>query len=220
MPFTALFLSAACFCAWLPWSWLKLNYGAVSAIASGASVLIALWIGRQAFALNRNIRKGQVAHEQMQMLLEIDDVLIDRPELYAVLGKKHISPPNASKDLDEMLKTIQAGSHEQKAAVAQAIAIALSENPNASRIAELRKRAFTARFFNFFDILHGNYGKTTFWRLDPLKDEEWRAWREYIKDFFRDNEYAVTQWMEIATKKIYTDSFTEFMKKIMEEVKV
>ncbi len=194
----------------LSWSWLKCNYGAVSAVASGTSALIALWIGILAFRLNRNIRKGQVAYEQMKMLLEIDGELIDRPELWAVHGTKYVPAPSPSKDLDEMLRTIQTASPEQKIAAAQAIEIALSDCPDASRTAELRKLAFTTRYFNFFDILFANYGKRTLW-YNPEKDEQWKAWRAYIKDFFTNNEYATTQWKKFAGQQIYSASFKTFM---------
>jgi hypothetical protein len=43
------------------------------------SATSAVIIGLLAYFLNRNLRKGQVAQEQMRMLLEIDNELIERP---------------------------------------------------------------------------------------------------------------------------------------------
>lgn len=113
------------------WARLKCNSGAISAIASCLSAVTALVIGIFAFQLNKNIRRGQVAHEQMKMLLEIDGELIDRPELWAVHGTKYIPEPTPSEDLNAMISEAERATPEKQAAAARAISIALSEHPGA-----------------------------------------------------------------------------------------
>jgi hypothetical protein len=199
----------------LSWSWLKCNSGAVSAVASLASAIIAFVIGFLVFLLNRNIRKGQVAHEQMRMLLEIDGELVDRPELWAVHGTTYLSAPFPSKEFDTSVEAFRKASPADKPAAAQAVADALCANPNATEIVKLRQLAFTTRYLNFFEILFANYGKKTFWRRHPEKNEEWKAWRAYIVDFFKDNKYAQDEWKKFAQKHIYSESFEKFMAEIV-----
>jgi hypothetical protein len=208
------------------WGRFKCNPGVLSAIASSFGA-IASWIGAMsalgigllAFWLNQTIRKGQVAQEQMKMLLEIDGKLVDNPALWAVHGTKYLPAPSSSRNFDEMIKVAQAGSDEQKVAVAEAIAFALSRHPDARQTAELKNLAFASRYFNFFDFLYASYGKKTFFRRDPEKNEEWLAWKAYIKDFFKDNPTAQNIWnKEFATKEIYTKSFRDFMQGVIEKV--
>jgi hypothetical protein len=200
------------------WSWLKCNYGAVGAVASGISALIALWIGSMAFLLNRNIRKGQVAHEQMRMLLEIDGALVDRPELWAAHGTTYLEVRFPSKEIDKKVEDFRNANQADKPKKAEAIAEALCANPTATRIAELRQLAFTTRYFNFFEILFANYRKKHWWSRDPEKNEKWKAWRAYIVDFFTDNEYARNEWRKFAAKHIYSASFEKFMVEIVPKV--
>jgi hypothetical protein len=190
----------------------------LSAVASCASAIIALWIGSLAFLLNRNIRKGQVAHEQMRMLLEIDGELVDRPELWAVHGTKYLPATFPSKKIDGLVEAYREASLENKSTAAQAIAVALCANPTATRIAELRQLAFATRYFNFFEILFANYRKNHWWSRDPEKNEQWMAWRAYISDFFTDNEYARNEWRKFAAKHIYSASFEKFMVEIVPKV--
>jgi hypothetical protein len=73
---------------------------AVSAVGTWFGAFCAASIGILAFRLNRNIRRGQAAHEQIRMLLEIDTELIKSPELWAVHGAEfipaHTGPEGAS----------------------------------------------------------------------------------------------------------------------------
>lgn len=197
------------------WSWLRCNSGAVSAVASSFGACFALGIGIIAFRLNRNIRKGQVAHEEMRMLLEIDGELVERPELWAVHGTTYLPKPFPSKDIDILLNAYTAASQANKSAEAVKIADALSANPTATKIAELRQLAFTTRYFNFFEILFTNYGKKTRWRRHPEKNEEWKAWRTYIASFFTNNDYAKDEWRKFAVEHIYSESFEKFMAEIV-----
>ncbi len=79
---------------------------AVSALGTCCGALCTLAIGILAFRLNRNIRRGQAAHEQIRMLLEIDTELIKSPELWAVHGPEfiaaHTGPAGASVLLAEL----------------------------------------------------------------------------------------------------------------------
>jgi hypothetical protein len=68
---------------------------------------------------------------------------------------------------------------------------------------------------NFFEILFANYGKKTVCRRHPEKNEEWKAWRAYIVDFFKDNKYAQDEWKKFARKHIYSESFEKFMAEIV-----
>ena len=148
------------------------------------------------------------------MLLEIDGELVDRPELWAVHGTTYLSAPFPSKDIDTKVETFRKASPADKPAAAQAVADALCANPDAAKIVELRRLAFTTRYLNFFEILFANYEKDLL-ETAPEKNEEWKAWRAYIVDFFKDNKYAQDEWKKFAQKHIYSESFEKFMKEIV-----
>jgi hypothetical protein len=201
------------------WEWLKCNSGPVSAVAAMLSATSAVVIGLLAYFLNRNLRKGQVAQEQMRMLLEIDNELIERPELWAVHGPKYLPAPIPKEKLKELLKTFRDGIPTEKNAAAQAIAIALSETPDASMASDLQKLAFLTRYLNFFDILYGYYGrKSGVQRFIERERSDWGVWQSYIKDFFRHNLYAQTRWAEVDKDKIYSEAFSKFLNKIIQDV--
>lgn len=213
------------------WLWLKCNYGPVGAVASSAGAIFALCIGIIAFRLNRNIRKGQVAQEQMRMLLEIDSQLVDRPELWAAHGSTFLPAVR----IEKLVEHFKTAPKEQKSSVALEIANELFQAPEPEKIIELRKLGFVSRYFNFFEMLFVNYGKKPYLRRHPEKlwkslegfwerhlekywdkllpewNEDWKAWRAYITGFFRDNEYARDHWTEFAALKIYSESFTKFI---------
>ena len=222
------------------WLWLKCNATAVGAVASSTSAVIALVIGYLVFRLNRNIRRGQVAHEQMRMLLEIDDELIERPELWAVHGTTFLP----AVEVDKLVGDFGTASTEkEKSEVALKIANVLSAAPKPEDIIKLRKLGFVSRYFNFFEMLFVNYGKKPFLRRHPEKfweslegfwnrhlekywgkllpewNEDWKAWRTYITVFFQSNEYARNQWTEFAKPGIYSESFTKFMTHIVEKAR-
>lgn len=164
----------------LSWSWLKCNSGAVSALASFASAIIAFVIGFLVFLLNRNIRKGQIAHEQMRMLLEIDGELVDRPELWAVHGTTYLPAPFPSKDIDARVEAFRTASRADKPAAAQVVADALCANPNATKIVELRQLAFTTRYLNSRFCLpttkKGPFGDDTPRRMRNGRHGEHTSW--------------------------------------------
>jgi hypothetical protein len=205
------------------WAWLKCNHDPVSALAAMVSGSSAVVIGLLAYFLNRNVRKGQVAQEQMRMLLEIDNELIERPELWAVHGPKYLPAPITKEKLNELLEQFRQGDSTGKIAAAEAIVTALSDTPHASRAADLQKLAFLTRYLNFFDILYGYYGKKSgVRRFIERERSDWRVWQSYIKDFFRDNVYAVGMWKEVDgvedKEKIYSVAFSKFLNKIIQEV--
>jgi hypothetical protein len=202
------------------WSWLKCNYGPVAAIASCCGAVIAFGIGLLAFGLNRNIRRGQIAHEQMKMLLEIDDTLIAHPELWTVHGPTY-TPARPPQTFEQMVEQVSK-SDEQKEAATRALAIVVSGKFDGIETGDFRKLAFLTRYLNFFEILYVNYRKRSFsrWRnATRWKTEEWRAWEYYIRDFFDKNEYAKAKWRALPSKKIFTASFVEFIEGIVDPKK-
>ena len=101
---------------------------AVSAVGSLVGAISALFIGAMAFWLNLNTRKGQVAHDQMRMLLEIDSELMRNPKLWEAHG-------------DRFRMTGMAAPSYPVA----------NSTPVTKRQLELL--AFVLRYFNFFDFV-------------------------------------------------------------------
>jgi hypothetical protein len=98
----------------------------------------------------------------MRMLLEMDDELTERPELWTVHGTRYLPATFSSKKLDKMVEVFNAASPTDKSAAALTIANALSAHPTATQAAELRQLAFASRCFNFFEIVDP---------ANPIRDE-------------------------------------------------
>lgn len=177
-----------CTCIELLWAWLEehvLSRPEVwSATAGWVGAGVALYIGFVAHQFNKNARRGQVMHEQIKMVLDIDSELTANPELWEAHGKRF------------------------------RLSILPTMYPVEGRMItkpQLRLLAFVLRYFNMFDSLYGFYGREGN-RLSDEDRESWIAWKEYMIDFFSHNDFAYQTWAEFGhDKKIYSPIFKTFM---------
>jgi hypothetical protein len=184
--------------------------------ASAISALSALIIGFMTIVINRNVRRGQIAHDQVQTLLEIDNQLIERPELWAVHGAAYLPKtlPAATPNLTTLLASLDNATPEQQTKAAEGIAAALGIPTVVAEMEKQRRRAFAARYFNFFDILYASYGPTAWNPWRGTFNEDWQAWERYMRDFFKNNKETGDFWDEFSRKRLYSESFINFIEKI------
>lgn len=235
---------------------------AISALGTWFGAFCAAGIGILAFRLNRNIRRGLAAHEQIRMLLEIDTELIKSPELWAVHGADfipaHTGPEGASSLLAELTeranalaksaetaiplaKTEQgqlvfANLAESVAGLAKMAELATSyakvwEGLPAANLAapdgvkqgrgrtteQLRLLTLLLRYFNMFDFVHVSCGRK--WWLWGKRKGDWNAWVNTMKEFFDNNSFAHEEWKKFSGKGIYSESFTEFLNRLIAPAK-
>ena len=146
-------------------------------------------IGIAAWRLNANTRKGQVAHEHILMLLDIDKALMASPELITMYGKKYV-PEVQSETEDARAKRV-----EKK----EAIGI------------EIKQESFFLLHVNMFEYIFDFYG--TKWFLRSYETEKWEAWKTYIGRFMKEYN-PKTRGFWNTHRDLYAKSFRDFMDKI------
>jgi hypothetical protein len=195
---------------------------AYSALFSFIAIFATAIMAFRTYALSKAIRAGQVAQEQVKMVLEIDSELIKDPSLWIVHGERYRPLPESEGSLEKILEEIkQKGGNDD---VIEAIRTCVSQPPPTSRKSEkrytlrqLKQLALVTRYFNMFDFVHASLveryaGPPEQFGLDSdRKREEWVAWVNYMRDFFHENEFAKTAWVEFTARGIYAESFTLFV---------
>jgi hypothetical protein len=195
---------------------------AYSALFSFIAIIATAIIAFRTYALSKAIRAGQVAQEQIKMVLEIDSELIKDPSLWIVHGERYRPLPESEGSLEKILEEIkQKGGHDD---VIEVIRTCVSQPPPASRksdkrytLRQLKQLALVTRYFNMFDFVHASLveryvGAPEQFGLDgDRKREEWVAWVNYMRDFFHENEIAKTAWVEFTARGIYAESFRVFV---------
>lgn len=148
-----------------------------------------LLIGIAAWRLNANTRKGQVAHEHILMLLDIDKALMASPELITMYGKKYV--PELQGETDE--------ARAQRTQKKEMIGL------------EIKQESFFLLHVNMFEYIFDFYG--TKWFLRSYETEKWEAWKTYIKRFMKEyNPKTRGFWNN--HRALYAKSFREFMDNI------
>jgi hypothetical protein len=195
---------------------------AYSALFSFIAIIATVIIAFNSYALSKAIRAGQVAQEQIKMVLEIDSELIKDPSLWVVHGKRYTPRPESEDSLRGVLEEIKRkGGHEDaikviEAALSQPLP-ASSKSENRYTLAQLKQLALITRYFNMFDFVHASLveryiGPPEQFGLDgDRKREEWIAWVNYMRDFFHENKTAKTAWDDFASRGIYAESFKVFV---------
>jgi hypothetical protein len=195
---------------------------AYSALFSFIAIIATAIIAFRTYALSKAIRAGQVAQEQIKMVLEIDSELIKDPSLWIVHGERYRPVPESENSLEKLLEELKKkGGYDD---LIEVIHTCVSQPPTASRksdqrytLRQLKQLALVTRYFNMFDFVHaslvGRYlGPPEQFGLDgDRKREEWVAWVNYMRDFFHANEFAKTAWVEFTARGIYAESFKVFI---------
>jgi hypothetical protein len=195
---------------------------AYSAVASILGLFCTIIVAGLTLKLTRAIRRGQVSQEHVKMVLEIDSELVKSPELWAVHGKKYIPLAEPTEGIMAMLTKVTANAKEtEKAAAAAMDAIKTREQVNPPSTEgtasikrytpqQLKELALVARYFNMFDFVYSSVGRNWF-RLRCQDREEWKAWTNYMRGFFDDNQVVKDAWNEFSSAGIYAKSFTKFV---------
>ena len=206
-----------------PWAHLLQGEpAAYSALFSFIAIIATVVVAFRTYALSKAIRAGQVQQEQVKMVLEIDSELIKDPSLWIVHGERYRPRPESEDSLERILEELrQKGGHDD---VIEVIRTCVSQPPPASpksdkryTLRELKQLALVTRYFNMFDFVHASLveryvGPPEQFGLDgDRKREEWVAWVNYMRDFFHENEFAKTAWVEFTTRGIYAESFRVFV---------
>jgi hypothetical protein len=200
---------------------------AYSALFSFIAIIATLIIAFRTYALSKAIRAGQVAQEQIKMVLEIDSELIKGPSLWIVHGERYRPRSELEGSLDKILGELEKKGVDEK--VIEVIGTYIS--PPAPRnsgqgytLRELKQLALVTRYFNMFDFVHASLverhvGPPEQFGLDgDRKREEWVAWVNYMRDFFYENEFAKTAWGEFNTRRIYAESFRVFIDTYVKDI--
>jgi hypothetical protein len=187
---------------------------AYSAIAAIVAVFCTVIVALLTLWLSYIIRRGQIAQEQVKMVLEIDSELIKSPDLWVVHGKKYVPVPESTDAIASTLKKVAASAKETEQAATAALE-AIKTRPTVAPATgtgytsqELRQLALVARYFNMFDFIYSAIGRS---RLKWTRGDEWKAWKNYMRDFFDDNAIALRAWNEFNQSKLYTESFKKFV---------
>ena len=195
---------------------------AYSALASFLALIATIIIAFRTYAVSKAIRAGQVAQEQIKMVLEIDSELVKNPSLWIVHGERYRPFPESGDSLEKILEELkQKGGNDE---VIEVIRTCVSQPPPAARksgerytLRQLKQLALITRYFNMFDFVHASLvdryvGPPEQFGLDgDRKREEWIAWVNYMRDFFHENEIAKTAWVEFNARGIYAESFRAFV---------
>jgi hypothetical protein len=193
-----------------------------SLIALVATVIIAF----RTYALSKAIRAGQVAQEQIKMVLEIDSELIKDPSLWIVHGERYRPVPESEGPFEQIISQIKDKGGDDD--LIEVVRTCVSQLPPASgkpdeqsekryTLRQLKQLALVTRYFNMFDFVHASLveryvGPPEQFGLDgDRKREEWVAWVNYMRDFFHKNEIAKTAWVEFTARGIYAESFRVFV---------
>lgn len=197
---------------------------AYSALFSFIAIFATVIIAFRTYALSKAIRSGQVAQEQIKMVLEIDSELIKDPSLWIVHGERYRPLPE-SDALERILQEIKGkGGNDDlieviRTCVSQPLPASRKPEEKSHRytLRQLKQLALVARYFNMFDFVHATLveryvGPPEQFGLDgDRKREEWVAWVNYMRDFFHENEIAKTAWVEFTARGIYAESFRVFV---------
>jgi hypothetical protein len=213
-----------------PWAHLiKGEPAAYSALFSFIAIIATVIIAYRTYALSKAIRSGQVAQEQIKMVLEIDSELIKDPSLWIVHGQRYIPRLESEDSLGRIIEEIrQKGGHEDaieviRTSLSQPLP-ASSKSEKRYTLRQLKQLALVTRYFNMFDFVHASLverysGPPEQFGLDgDRKREEWIAWVNYMRDFFYENATAKTAWDEFTARGIYTDSFKLFVNTRVKDV--
>jgi hypothetical protein len=165
------------------------NPPALGVLAQLSIGIGTIFIGFAAWRLNANTRKGQVAHEHILMLLDIDKALMASPELITMYGKKYV--PELQGETEE--------ASAQRVQKKELIGL------------EIKQESFFLLHVNMFEYIFDFYG--TKWFLRSYETEKWEAWKTYIKRFM--TEYnPKTRGFWNTHRDLYAKSFREFMDNI------
>jgi len=192
---------------------------AYSALFSFIAIIATAIIAYRTYALSKAIRAGQIAQEQVKMVLEIDSELIKDPSLWIVHGERY-SPRPEDGSLQKILVEVKQKGVDDGVIELIRTCVSQPASPESDKrytLRELKQLALVTRYFNMFDFVHASLverhvGPPEEFGLDgDRKREEWVAWVNYMRDFFYENQFAKTAWEEFNTRRIYAESFRVFI---------
>ena len=190
---------------------------AYSALFSFIAIIATVIIAFRTYALSKAIRAGQVAQEQIKMVLEIDSELIKDPSLWIVHGERYRPRPESEDSLERVLAEVEQKGKNDDAIEFIRTCVSLRKSDKGYTLRQLKQLALVTRYFNMFDFVHASLveryvGPPEQFGLDgDRKREEWVAWVNYMRDFFRENDIAKTAWAEFTARGIYAESFKVFV---------
>ena len=157
------------------------------------------------------------------MVLDIDSELIKSPELWVIHGKKYIPLPESADAINTLISRVASGAKEtEKAANEALVAIRNQEQSSGPRpvatgpekkytLTELKELALLTRYFNMFDFVYSTTGRKWLRWMSCQQAEEWKAWTNYMRDFFDENASAKAAWDDLSKLGIYAESFRKFV---------
>jgi hypothetical protein len=94
----------------------------------------------------------------------------------------------------------------------------LAKNKDTSPVAVAKREAYIYQHFNFFEVVRDYYMNII--KRDRLDEEYWHSWDCYIRQFFRSSSEARTVFKAPWTQEIYSESFVEYVNRLINEMSV